>query len=92
MQVLFKFCPKCGKDLANNKKYKEIKVRDETCGKKPRFPEINLAEEEGLNYRMQGHLFPYHGIKKVLIVFRSSKASENLHMEGPEFYNRSAVS
>ena len=30
-QVSFKFCPKCGKDLANNK---EIKVRDETSGKK----------------------------------------------------------
>ena len=31
LQVSFKFCPKCGKDLANNK---EIKVRDETSGKK----------------------------------------------------------
>ena len=31
LQVSFKFCSKCGKDLANNK---EIKVRDETSGKK----------------------------------------------------------
>ena len=31
LQVSFKFCPKCGKDLANNK---EIKVRDETSVKK----------------------------------------------------------
>ena len=31
LQVLFKFCLKCGKDLANNK---EITVRDETSGKK----------------------------------------------------------
>ena len=30
LQVSFKFCPKCGKDLANNK---EIKVRDETSRK-----------------------------------------------------------
>lgn len=31
MQVSFKVCRKCGKELANNK---EIKVRDETSGKK----------------------------------------------------------
>ena len=31
LQVSFKFCPKCGKDLANNK---EIKVGDETSRKK----------------------------------------------------------
>ena len=34
LQVLLKFCPKCGKDLAKNK---EIKVRDETSGKKNVF-------------------------------------------------------
>ena len=33
LKVSFKFCPKCVKDLANNK---EIKMRDETSGKKTR--------------------------------------------------------
>ena len=60
MKVSFKFCPKCAKDLANNK---EIKVRDESSGKKTRssrefketkekqtghvFQKRNLAEEKG---------------------------------------------
>ena len=44
MQVSFKFCPKCGKDLANNK---EIKVRDETSGKKTlSFKEFKERKEK----------------------------------------------
>ena len=44
LQVSFKFCPKCGKDLANNK---EIKVRDETSGKKNMsFKEFKETKEK----------------------------------------------
>ena len=44
MQVSFKFCPKCGKDLANNK---EIKVRGETSGKKNMsFKEFKETKEK----------------------------------------------
>ena len=44
MQVSFKFRPKCGKELANNK---EIKVRDETSGKKTlSFKEFNETKEK----------------------------------------------
>ena len=44
LQVSFKFCPKCGKDLANNK---EIKVRGETSGKKNMsFKEFKETKEK----------------------------------------------
>ena len=44
LQVSFKFCPKCGKDLANNK---EIKVRGETSGKKNlSFKELKETKEK----------------------------------------------
>ena len=44
LQVSFKFCPKCGKDLANNK---EIKVRGETSEKKNMsFKEFKETKEK----------------------------------------------
>ena len=44
LQVSFKFCLKCGKDLANNK---EIKVRDETSGTKTlSFKEFKETKEK----------------------------------------------
>ena len=44
LQVSFKYCPKCGKDLANNK---EMKVRDETSGKKTlSFKEFKETKEK----------------------------------------------
>ena len=44
LQVSFKFSPKCGEDLANNK---EIKVRNETSGKKNlSFKEFKETKEK----------------------------------------------
>ena len=44
LQVSFKFCPKCGKELANNR---EVKVRNETSGKKPpSFKEFKETKEK----------------------------------------------